>query len=34
LLSRTQARELHAWLGEWLDSGWPGVPHVDGKRAS
>lgn len=30
LLSRAQVRDLHAWLGAWLASGWPGVPAQEG----
>lgn len=34
LLSQAKARELHEWLGRWLEHGWPGVPRQEGPTSA
>jgi hypothetical protein len=32
VMERPQAEALHAWLGAWLEHGWPGVPRKCGRH--
>jgi hypothetical protein len=34
LLTRARAKELHEWLGTWLEHGWDGVKQEDGQSTA